>query len=268
MRTRLARWAWLELGGVGGLCVAFRGWNGCLRVGEERCRAICAHQICTVGWAGHAAWQWLRAGRFLCAMPRLARPQRHPRALPLPVAAAGGCHHQEHAQLAQPGHGAAQGLLPPGELQPRSGQHGRCDGWWWWWGDGLWGLVVCASKRVGHQQASWPWRLAKGHRSGPSLPPFTRIHTHPVHTQTTTTTLAQYLCTGLEDDIGRRRLEAGGGMAPELGQLVGASGKMVLLHKLLPKLKAEGHKVGGGDGHVVWGAGRAPARSLCACSTC
>ena len=39
----------------------------------------------------------------------------------------------------------------------------------------------------------------------------------------------------------------GGG---ELDHLVHASGKMVLLHKLLPKLRREGHKVGrrGGAG--------------------
>jgi hypothetical protein len=67
--------------------------------------------------------------------------------------------------------------------------------------------------------------------------------------------LLQYLCTGLEDDILRRKLEAaaaaeaaGGSKVAalsEVDQLVQACGKMVLLHKLLPKLKAEGHKVGG-----------------------
>ena len=66
--------------------------------------------------------------------------------------------------------------------------------------------------------------------------------------------LLQYLCTGLEDDILRRKLEAataaeaaGGSKVAalsEVDQLVQACGKMVLLHKLLPKLKAEGHKVG------------------------
>ena len=35
-----------------------------------------------------------------------------------------------------------------------------------------------------------------------------------------------------------------GQQLPELEQLVQASGKMVLLNKLLPKLRAEGHKVG------------------------
>ena len=68
----------------------------------------------------------------------------------------------------------------------------------------------------------------------------------------------QYLCTGLEDDILRRKLEAataaeaaGGSKVAalsEVDQLVQACGKMVLLHKLLPKLKAEGHKVRGARG--------------------
>ncbi|KAK9815748.1 hypothetical protein WJX72_008847 [[Myrmecia] bisecta] len=52
-----------------------------------------------------------------------------------------------------------------------------------------------------------------------------------------------YLCNGLEDDIALRRQAAGESGMSELDLLVQASGKMVLLHKLLPKLKAEGHKV-------------------------
>ena len=36
---------------------------------------------------------------------------------------------------------------------------------------------------------------------------------------------------------------AGGDAGSELDLLVQSSGKMLLLHKLLPKLKAEGHKV-------------------------
>ncbi|KAL4858846.1 Chromodomain-helicase-DNA-binding protein 6 [Chlorella vulgaris] len=52
-----------------------------------------------------------------------------------------------------------------------------------------------------------------------------------------------FLCTGLEEDIMRRKLETGAELASELDQLVHACGKMVLLHKLLPKLRAEGHKV-------------------------
>ena len=55
----------------------------------------------------------------------------------------------------------------------------------------------------------------------------------------------QFLCNGLEEDIQRRKLEAGSEPIPELEQLVQASGKMVLLHKLLPKLRSEGHKVRG-----------------------
>ena len=52
----------------------------------------------------------------------------------------------------------------------------------------------------------------------------------------------QYLCNGLEDDITVRH-NLRGERTVELDSLVGASGKMILLHKLLPKLQAEGHKV-------------------------
>jgi hypothetical protein len=51
-----------------------------------------------------------------------------------------------------------------------------------------------------------------------------------------------YLCNGLEDDIFSRG-HARGDVAGELDRMVAASGKMVLLGKLLPKLHAEGHKV-------------------------
>ena len=57
----------------------------------------------------------------------------------------------------------------------------------------------------------------------------------------------QYLCEGLEDDILGRQL--GWGLhktidkETELRNMIETSGKMVLLHKLLPKLKAEGRKV-------------------------
>ena len=57
-----------------------------------------------------------------------------------------------------------------------------------------------------------------------------------------------FLCTGLEDDIAdRQRLAAAKPGGPdsmsELQRLVHSSGKMVLLDKLLPKLRREGHKV-------------------------
>lgn len=55
---------------------------------------------------------------------------------------------------------------------------------------------------------------------------------------------AQYLCNGLEDDIADRHREMGGAGNSELERMVNASGKMVLLHKLLPKLRAENRKVG------------------------
>ena len=53
---------------------------------------------------------------------------------------------------------------------------------------------------------------------------------------------AQFLCRGLEDYVTFEQQRAGQQL-PELEQLVQASGKMVLLNKLLPKLRAEGHKV-------------------------
>ena len=48
---------------------------------------------------------------------------------------------------------------------------------------------------------------------------------------------AQFLCDGLEQDVAMRKAGLG---AAEL--LTVASGKMLLLHKLLPKLRREGHK--------------------------
>ncbi|KAL0045080.1 hypothetical protein WJX82_007731 [Trebouxia sp. C0006] len=51
-----------------------------------------------------------------------------------------------------------------------------------------------------------------------------------------------FLCNGLEEDFAVKR-HAGGDAGSELDLLVQSSGKMLLLHKLLPKLKAEGHKV-------------------------
>lgn len=82
----------------------------------------------------------------------------------------------------------------------------------------------------------------------------------------------QFLCDGLEDDMrlkfaldaSKDAAAAGGGWAPvsdspEADALVRASGKMLLLHKLLPKLRAEGRqclifsqfKVGEGQGEGV-----------------
>ena len=51
-----------------------------------------------------------------------------------------------------------------------------------------------------------------------------------------------FLCDGLEDDVSARR-RAAGLETDEISNLVQASGKMLLLHKLLPKLRSEGHKV-------------------------
>ncbi len=56
------------------------------------------------------------------------------------------------------------------------------------------------------------------------------------------TMVLQFLCNGLEEDFAVKR-HATGDAASELDLLVQSSGKMLLLHKLLPKLKDEGHKV-------------------------
>ena len=58
-----------------------------------------------------------------------------------------------------------------------------------------------------------------------------------------------FLLTGIQDDFTRRRMEAAAAAVPPqqppgpVELLVSASGKMVLLAKLLPKLKTDGHKV-------------------------
>ena len=126
--------------------------------------------------------------------------------------------------------------------------------------------VCCHPVRITCQQAAWaaaqPGCMAPACQppyfphflaSPPKMVALTPSHYGP---------LLQYLCTGLEDDILRRKLEAasaaeaaGGAKVAalsEVDQLVQACGKMVLLHKLLPKLKAEGHKVGWVG---VWGRG-------------
>lgn len=51
-----------------------------------------------------------------------------------------------------------------------------------------------------------------------------------------------WLCNGLEDDMMMKR-QAAGSPADTLDVLVHSSGKMLLLHKLLPKLRGEGRKV-------------------------
>lgn len=61
--------------------------------------------------------------------------------------------------------------------------------------------------------------------------------------------VAQFLCNGLEQDLLSRWAGAGcGGTAQgaeqEVEAITRASGKMLLLHKLLPKLRAEGRQVG------------------------
>jgi chromodomain-helicase-DNA-binding protein 7 len=61
----------------------------------------------------------------------------------------------------------------------------------------------------------------------------------------------QFLCDGLEEDMTARweaaraaaAAEGAAGLAKEVEALTRASGKMLLLHKLLPKLRAEGRQV-------------------------
>jgi len=52
-----------------------------------------------------------------------------------------------------------------------------------------------------------------------------------------------FLCNGLEDDFAMRRAASGLAAQDDSAALTAASGKMVLLDKLLPKLRSEGHKV-------------------------
>jgi hypothetical protein len=51
-----------------------------------------------------------------------------------------------------------------------------------------------------------------------------------------------FQCNGFQEDFQQKWI-AGGGNPNHTAMLVAASGKMVLLDKLLPKLKAGGHKV-------------------------
>jgi len=64
----------------------------------------------------------------------------------------------------------------------------------------------------------------------------------------------QFLCDGLEDDMTLKwAADHAAGKTPQerdIENYTRASGKMLLLHKLLPKLKAEGRQVSGGE---QWG---------------
>ena len=66
--------------------------------------------------------------------------------------------------------------------------------------------------------------------------------THECGSNKCTGSWVQFLCNGLEEDFAMKR-HAVGSAGSELDLLVQSSGKMLLLHKLLPKLKDEGHKV-------------------------
>lgn len=68
----------------------------------------------------------------------------------------------------------------------------------------------------------------------------------------------QFLCDGLEEDMAVRWAQAqaagaSGAANKEVEALTRASGKMLLLHKLLHKLRSEGRQVGLPDheGHVT-----------------
>ena len=66
---------------------------------------------------------------------------------------------------------------------------------------------------------------------------FTADLTDPMMPQVTS---HPFLCEGIEDDY---VLTRSAGKDDELQRLIASSGKMLLLAKLLPKLRAEGHKV-------------------------
>ena len=70
------------------------------------------------------------------------------------------------------------------------------------------------------------------------------LHQKPQKNTSVKPVVLQFLCNGLEEDFALKRHAAGNvSVSSELDMLVQSSGKMLLLHKLLPKLKAEGHKV-------------------------
>jgi chromodomain-helicase-DNA-binding protein 7 len=59
---------------------------------------------------------------------------------------------------------------------------------------------------------------------------------------------SQFLCNGLEEDMTARwaaahSAAAAAGACKDVEGITRASGKMLLLHKLLPKLRAEGRQV-------------------------
>ena len=161
--------------------------------------------------------------------------------------AAGRRVHQERAAAAEPGHGAAQSLLPPGAL-PALDMAAYLP------------PSSCTSAHAPVSEAE-PCLHAKGrpnmalshclHPFHEDMLAFCHIwvaemqEARPVHEAATFVSeslLVQFLCRGLEDYVTFEQQRAGQQL-PELEQLVQASGKMVLLNKLLPKLRAEGHKV-------------------------
>lgn len=82
-----------------------------------------------------------------------------------------------------------------------------------------------------------------------------------------------FLLTGVEEDFERRKVAAAAAAQPpqppptHLELLISASGKMVLLAKLLPKLQADGHKARTATAEFVprWGA---HTLTCCCCCCC
>jgi SNF2 family DNA or RNA helicase len=101
------------------------------------------------------------------------------------------------------------------------------------------------AEAVGRQDGPMK-RLASSGEWSPSSPPLTFCPSLPPP-------CSQFLCNGLEEDIALRRSKALSDGFNERDLLERSSGKMVLLGKLLPKLRAEGKR---------WGREREKRRGL------
>ena len=142
---------------------------------------------------------------------------------------AAGRGQQAHAAAAEPGHGAAQGA----ESQSLRSDIGN----------------LCSTPMIMINIACWA-ACSVGMMLAASWSLLHAANQHEVDSSNVCVPCVQlcchpFLCDGLEEDIAARHAAARSGnpAMTELEQLVAASGKMVLLNKLLPKLRAEGHKV-------------------------
>jgi hypothetical protein len=92
---------------------------------------------------------------------------------------------------------------------------------------------------------STSWRPPRRHRPQLPRPILAAPLVQPARRLLRPAPAPQVLCDGLEEDLRLRRQAAGLDACDDLELLVRSSGKMLLLHKLLPKLRAEGRQVGG-----------------------